>query len=386
MAKEEKNLLEKFAAASQQSSTESQHTFSIKDSITEQPTSNPNPDPDLNLDPEIAPVPIRPQVSLNALDLPKICFRHLDIAGKYFCPVCNHWRCEDCVNIYASSVICPDSDSFCLTEEKTKEQVQTQIKKRIPYKTDLQQAMNFPLRYWKVTLAIWLIACLVASAMEAATTFVAGSLFITEILFGKGVGFSASITGYFVLASIANQYLINRVQGKETLQIINFSELVDLFEASMLWVCVAIITLLPIIYYLGYSSLQSALIVLITKNPINDNPLTIKFYLISFLLSAWAIVFYPITLSTAGLQRSFLSIANPITSIKVWNNYKEWLKPAFAIFYSLHAIAFLVSFLVWHQPFGLAISTLIFTLTTLISFMAIGAAIEKGAEKGAEKR
>jgi hypothetical protein len=367
MSKEEKNLLDKFASASQNTFQEeptSQQNFFVKDQTSDQ-----------------FQKPTQKQASLHALDLPRICFKHNQTLGKYFCPDCNHWRCEDCVNIYGSSAVCPESDSFCLTEDKAKEQIKSQIKKATSYEKEVSLALNFPLREWKMTLAIWVVVWVTASGLEAATTIVQGSLYITEILLGQGVGLSPCILSYFLLAGVANQYLINRVQGKETLQVANFSELTDWLESSMLWLCCGMFSLLPIIYYVSYSELQSALIVLVTRNPIENKSFTLKFYLITLILSAWAIVFYPLSLTAAGLQRSFLSAINPIIQIQVWKNYKVWLKTAFTIFYISHIVNFLVIFLLWSKPFGLMISSLILTITTLISFMAIGTAIEKGAEE-----
>src|ERR1051326_6605648 len=52
----------------------------------------------------------------------RLCFRHYDRDGKYFCPVCQNWRCGDCVNVYEGVAVCPDSDSLCIKAEKIQEE------------------------------------------------------------------------------------------------------------------------------------------------------------------------------------------------------------------------------------------------------------------------
>ncbi len=371
MANSDNNLIAKFSAAAN-SQNPSQLQPSAPNQLNYQTQQQNGQTNNLN------------QPSNNPLDIPKICFNHNQEEGKYFCAICFNWRCPQCVKVYGGVAVCPDSDSFCLTIEKIQEQLQTKIKKNITYKSTLINAGTFPFRNYLGTLASVLMVWGIASFIQV-MTHLADSPSIKKIFLGSMVDFSACFICFLLLSSIATQYLINRVQGKETLKFVNFTESKDFSEPILLWVCAASVSLFPITVHLGYSSFQMAIVSIATNIPIKSGPVSLKFYVIAFILSLWAVICYPISLASAGLQRSLLSTINLINLYSVWQNFKEWLFPAIGVFYLLHAICFALMFFLWNSSYGLGIASCAFTLTTISSFMIIGAAIEYGAEKHHEQ-
>lgn len=371
MKNSEDNLLVKFSAAATKPTPAQPQTDSDSENILEAEN---------NLDINQPVSQVVPQI--DPLSLPKICFQHPDTEGKYFCRVCINWRCSQCVNIYGGVAVCPNSDSFCFTAQQLAEQPKEKV--NLSYAQELIEVIKFPTRKWKSFSTIWLTVWVLAAMMETASD-IANTPKIHLVLIGPWVGFSASFISYLVLGSIATQYLINRIQGHESLKVINFNDFTDNFECLYLWLGSAILSFSPIIIYIGYEILQIVLVSLITTVYIAPKSHGIKFYSISALLSCWAIVFYPLSLAMAGLQRSFLGTINPWMSIKIWLNFKPWLIPALAIFLSLHITTFLLFYFFWAKPFGLGICSLSLTLSTIISFMSLGKAIERGCEKQKDK-
>lgn len=367
MPNSEDNLLAKFSAAATNPTP-----------VVIQPDSNAENTLEVenNLDITQAVSEVIPQI--DPLSLPKICFQHPDIEGKYFCRVCLNWRCSQCVNVYGGVAVCPNSDSFCFTAQQLAEQPKEKVK--LSYTQELIEVIKFPIRKWKSFSIIWLIIWVLAAMMETASD-IANTPKIHLVLIGPWVGVSASFISYLVLSGIATQYLINRVQGQESLKVITFHNFTDNLESTLLWVCAATMSFSPIIIYIAYEILQTVLVSIIAAVTITPKGPGIKFYVISALLSFWAMIFYPLSLAMAGLQRSFLGTINPWMSIKVWLNFKPWLKAALAIFFSLHLVTFLLFYFFWTKPFGLIICSLSLTLSTITSFISLGKAIERGCEK-----
>lgn len=370
MSNPEDNLLAKFSAAANnpnQIVAENQTNISNEDENFSGTNQSPN----------------QAIAQVDPLSLSKICFQHPNIEGKYFCMVCVNWRCSQCVNIYGGVAVCPNSDSLCFTTQQLSEQPKE--KTQLSYKQELIEIIKFPIRKWKSFSTIWLTIWVLAAMMETASD-IANTPKIHLVLFGPWGGVSASFISYLVLSSLATQYLINRVQGHESLKVINFNDFTDNFECLYLWLGSAILSLSPIVVYIGYEILQIVLVSLITTVYIAPKSHGIKFYIIATLLSCWAIVFYPLSLAMAGLQRSFLGTINPWMSIKIWLNFKPWLIPALAIFLSLHITTFLLFYFFSTKPFGLIICSLSLTLSTIISFISLGKAIERGCEKQKEQK
>src|ERR1043166_8774821 len=80
-----RELLEKFSAASQKAQSAGQPAIeSATEPATEVATEAPT-ESIAQPETEIVPVDVKAQ--------PRICFEHTERAGKYYCPVCLHWRC-----------------------------------------------------------------------------------------------------------------------------------------------------------------------------------------------------------------------------------------------------------------------------------------------------
>jgi hypothetical protein len=136
----------------------------------------------------------------------------------------------------------------------------------------------------------------------------------------------------------------------------------------------------PLMIHLGFHQLQVALVAVMTGNDYSKQLIpaaNIKHYLFTAGFSLWALVLYPFALTIAGLQRNILQIFNPFVYPRLWREYRSWLKPAYAIAAGAHLLALLVIFFVQARAWGLAIATVAAVLATLISFIAIGTAIER---------
>lgn len=365
MTNPDNKLIAKFSAAANAQTPQTSETESLSiDSPTQLNTAN-----------NTSPIP-----SINPLDIPRNCFNHIAEEGKYFCPVCCHWRCNQCVKTYGGVAVCPDSDSFCLTIEKLTEQVQAQSKKAITYKTFLIQATVFPFRKWLSSLILWIVIWGLAAFLQLLTN-IANTPPIGKIFFGPFVDVSPCAICFLFLSSIATQYLLNRVHGKETLKFLSFSEGKDFAEPIVLWFCTALISLAPILVHLIYHNFQPPKITLTTNIAVKSLYLWGRFYFLTTILSLWAITSYPLLLASAGLQRSLVFLMNPFNLFSVWRGFKEWLIPAIGIFYLLHIFAFILMFFLSNVNYGLGVLSLVFSLTTISSFMVIGTAMEYGAEK-----
>lgn len=316
------------------------------------------------------------------LKFERVCFQHEDLEGKYYCEVCQVWRCKDCVNLYQTAAVCPDSDSLCLTQEKFAEQSRAHIRRQTPYATELRQALTFPLRHYYFSLIVWGVVWFTAAGGDMISDFL-NSPSIILLLIGGRVGMIGSFLALFVLGSISSGYLMRRANGEEITSFAKQFYYADLLESIILWISAALIGLGPLTFYLGYQWVQTTLVFLITGNNYANKLMTsptIFDYCIIGVLTLWAIFFYPLALVVGANQRSILSIFNPLNAIKTWLQLKTWFNPALAIMLATHLIAILISFLVKDIYSGLIFITASFTIAALISASAIGAAIDRGSE------
>lgn len=308
----------------------------------------------------------------------QVCFQHDQVAGLYYCQYCNKWRCKECAHVYEGVAVCPDCDTLSLHADKLYAQMHTQIEEERPYSWHLMRAATFPLRHYIFTTIVWLLVWIAGAAGEAASDLVNAPP-IHAIVLGPMVGWVGKGLAFMVLGIFATGCLLARADGKEGLDSNKIMDYSIVTEPIAFWSINALLSFGPLITYLGYRQFQEILIIIFVGNNLGPAPEpTLLSYMITAVLAVWALAYYYLGQVVTAVRRSAFPLFNPLNLIAGWNALKDWLKYAFALVVAVNIVALAIVFFIGGEKLGLPLSAAVFTITTLISAEAVGAAVHSG--------
>jgi hypothetical protein len=317
------------------------------------------------------------------LNRPRICGNHPeypDRPGRYFCPSCQSWHCEDCVNLYQLVAVCPTTDTLCLTWEKYQQVYQEQMKLTHTFDDDLRQALTFPVRHWSLTLLIVIVGWLLAGSIEILTDLIHPPSLGTIFFGAQSVGALSLVNTYIVLAGWAINYLLRRADGREEAQLSPAFEFTDLARPFLLWQTAALVSFSPLLVYLFYDDVQILTLMVMTGNDfseyLQDKP-SVANLIAGLLCLLWALLIYPAALITAGSTRSPWQAFHPYSYYEIWVNRHGVVKKAIGAFWLISSLGILISYFCWVLPGSLLITSTIATVVTLASFVTLGAALDR---------
>lgn len=316
-------------------------------------------------------------------EVKRLCIKHRDRAGAYYCPNCRVWRCKDCARVFDGVAVCQSCDSLSINAKRFDEQRHVQKQSERVFLRHLWSALTFPFRHFLLTLSLVLVAWPLSSAIDS---FVYGSDSpgFFKLLAGPlnlGIG---AVVAFGILGIATAACVVARANGKEGLVVGQVDDMRDLAEPVGLWLCAALVGLAPLVIWLGYHKLQVILVMLIVGGDytsiLEPAPSTWR-YAVTLFFSLWALFFYPMGLVVAAAQRSIWYVLNPLASISAWVTLREWIRSAFVSMVMIVAIAAASIYSMEGYDFGHAGSILIAALTSLAISQLLGIAVFKGLER-----
>lgn len=313
----------------------------------------------------------------------RICIKHRDRSGDYYCPNCRVWRCKDCARVFDGVAVCQSCDSLSISTRRLDEQQQVRTNSDRAFFPHLMRSLTFPFRRLLLPLSLVLVAWPLSSAIDS-FAYGSDSPGFIKLLTGP-LNLGVGVVVAFAIISIAmTACLITRANGKEGLLLSDLDDIRDLAEPAGLWLAAAIIGLVPLAVWLGYHKLQIIMVMVIVggdySHILEPEPSTWR-YVITMLFSLWAVFFYPMALVVAAAQRSIWSVLNPFASISAWITLGEWIRSAFLTMIVIIIIAAVAIHSTEHLSFGHAGSILIAAIALLAVSQILGVAVFKGLER-----
>ena len=310
------------------------------------------------------------------------CVNHPDIKGLYYCPNCRTWRCKACSRTFETVAVCVECDSLAIRAPDLEKLSQEVIEKARPYSWHLVRALTYPIRHFIFTLgacvAVWLAGA-VTQALSEAAHFVP----LTTVLTGPMVEWSGTGVAFAVAGAIAMTRLIVRVNGQESLKWEQISDFNVIGEPVAYWIASFFIGLAPLVvdlWFYRFRTLMVAIVAGIDARSLEPKLTPARVLGIS-LFSLWALFFYPMSWVVAAVRKSVLPILNPFAAIAGWIGLRRWLTPALAIVFASGGATAAAVYFFGDKRGGLLLYSATMTVANLVSAQAIATAVCQGVDQ-----